>query len=200
MNQGVYDAMEDGFYLGFDAVEPTGKNIVVALDVSGSMTWPEHRVNGLASMTSREAAGAMALITARTEPNVHIQAFSHQLVEVDITKRDKLTSAMQKIDRIPMGGTDCALPMKWATRGRIPVDSFYIFTDAQTWAGGQHVHEALVEYRQKMNRDAKLVCVGFGASKMTIANPDDPGMLDVVGFDTATPAIMADFTKEGYGQ
>ena len=27
----------------------------------------------------------------------------------------------------------------------------------------------------------------------TIADPNDPGMLDVVGFDTAAPQLIADF-------
>jgi 60 kDa SS-A/Ro ribonucleoprotein len=31
----------------------------------------------------------------------------------------------------------------------------------------------------------------------SIADPDDAGMLDVVGFDTATPAVMADFVTDG---
>jgi len=29
----------------------------------------------------------------------------------------------------------------------------------------------------------------------SIADPDDGGMLDVVGFDTATPEIMSDFVR-----
>jgi 60 kDa SS-A/Ro ribonucleoprotein len=29
----------------------------------------------------------------------------------------------------------------------------------------------------------------------TIADPTDAGMLDVVGFDSAAPAIMADFAR-----
>ena len=29
----------------------------------------------------------------------------------------------------------------------------------------------------------------------TIADPNDAGMLDVVGFDTATPQLIADFAR-----
>jgi 60 kDa SS-A/Ro ribonucleoprotein len=29
----------------------------------------------------------------------------------------------------------------------------------------------------------------------SIADPDDAGMLDVIGFDTATPSLMADFIR-----
>ena len=38
-----------------------------------------------------------------------------------------------------------------------------------------------------------LVVVGMVANGFTIADPEDPGMLDIVGFDTATPAVVTGF-------
>jgi 60 kDa SS-A/Ro ribonucleoprotein len=46
-----------------------------------------------------------------------------------------------------------------------------------------------------MGRRAKLVVVGMTATSFTIADPSDAGMLDVVGFDTAAPQVMADFAR-----
>jgi 60 kDa SS-A/Ro ribonucleoprotein len=34
------------------------------------------------------------------------------------------------------------------------------------------------------------------ANPFSIADPNDAGMLDVVGFDTATPQIIAEFAKD----
>ena len=42
---------------------------------------------------------------------------------------------------------------------------------------------------------AKLVVVAMVSNGFTIADPDDAGMLDVVGFDSAAPALIADFAK-----
>jgi 60 kDa SS-A/Ro ribonucleoprotein len=42
-------------------------------------------------------------------------------------------------------------------------------------------------------RPARLIVVAMLANPFSIADPEDAGMLDVVGFDTATPAVMADF-------
>jgi len=202
----VSTALEDAFYLAFDAIEPTGKNIVAALDVSGSMgglnnAGFEGWCAGMEGISPMCAAAAMAMVTVRSEPNHEIQAFSHTLVPVDITERDRLATVVQKMGRIPMGGTDCSLPMKWAMQGKIPVDAFYVYTDSETWAGRNgHPHQVLEQYRQKMGRDAKLVVVGMTATDVSIANPNDPGMLDVVGFDTSAPAVMADFTRQGYGR
>ena len=42
---------------------------------------------------------------------------------------------------------------------------------------------------------AKLVVVGMVSNGFSIADPNDAGMLDAVGFDTATPAVIADFAR-----
>jgi len=40
---------------------------------------------------------------------------------------------------------------------------------------------------------AKLVVVAMTANDFTIADPDDAGMLDIVGFDPSTPQLIAEF-------
>lgn len=55
-------------------------------------------------------------------------------------------------------------------------------------------HEALKKYRTEMNiPDAKLVVCGMTSTGFTIADPTDPGMLDVVGFDSAVPDLVRSF-------
>jgi 60 kDa SS-A/Ro ribonucleoprotein len=48
-------------------------------------------------------------------------------------------------------------------------------------------------YRQKMGIAAKLVVVGMVSNGFSIADPNDAGMLDMVGFDTAAPNIISNF-------
>jgi 60 kDa SS-A/Ro ribonucleoprotein len=83
--------------------------------------------------------------------------------------------------------------MTWALRQRRPVDVFVVYTDNETWAGHIHPVQALRQYRDAMGIDAKLVVVGMTATQFTIADPADPGMLDVVGFDASVPDVMAHF-------
>jgi 60 kDa SS-A/Ro ribonucleoprotein len=73
------------------------------------------------------------------------------------------------------------------------VDVFAIYTDSETWAGKIHPAQALRQYREQMGIPAKLVVVGMVSNGFTIADPNDAGMMDVVGFDTATPQVMRDF-------
>lgn len=70
-----------------------------------------------------------------------------------------------------------------------------VYTDNETWAGNVHPYQALKDYRQASGRPAKLIVVGMTATGFTIADPRDAGMLDLVGFDTAAPAVMADFAR-----
>jgi 60 kDa SS-A/Ro ribonucleoprotein len=55
--------------------------------------------------------------------------------------------------------------------------------------------KALQAYRQQSGIDARLVVVGMVANGFTIADPTDRGMLDVVGFDTATPSVISTFAR-----
>jgi 60 kDa SS-A/Ro ribonucleoprotein len=41
----------------------------------------------------------------------------------------------------------------------------------------------------------RLVVVGMVSNGFSVADPTDPGMLDVVGFDTATPQLISDFAR-----
>ena len=43
--------------------------------------------------------------------------------------------------------------------------------------------------------DARLVVVGMVSNGFSIADQSDPGMLDVVGFDTPTPQLIFDFAR-----
>jgi 60 kDa SS-A/Ro ribonucleoprotein len=79
---------------------------------------------------------------------------------------------------------------------KIDVDTFVVYTDSETWAGRNHPVEALRKYRSKMGIPAKLIVVGLEGNPFTIADPKDAGMLDVVGFDSAAPQIMADFARD----
>ena len=92
------------------------------------------------------------------------------------------------------GSTDCAQPMLYAMKNRIPIDVFIIYTDNDTWIGDVHPFEALQDYRREMNLpDAKLIVCAMTSSGFTIADPSDPGMLDIVGFDSSAPQIITNF-------
>lgn len=189
----IVDALVEMFYLGFDAVEPTGKNFLLGVDVSGSMSWTQCAG---APITCWEAAVVMAMVAARTEPNTHILGFCDRPVELGITAKDTLASAAEKAQKDNFGSTDCAAVMQWAIDHDIDVDCFCIYTDGQTWAGSEHPVQALQRYRHETGRPAKLAAFQMEGNSFSIADPADAGMMDFSGFDTSVPPILADFVLQ----
>lgn len=219
----IVDALDAAFYLAFQAIEPSGKNVLLALDVSGSMD--SGTIAGCPGLTPRVASAAMAMVTARAEKTWHAVAFTApgyggpnfrgygtsgfgyggmhgggntSLTVLDISPRERLDDLCEKMRKLPLGGTDCALPMLYAAGENLDVDCFCIYTDSETWANPQiHPFQALKAYRSKSGRAAKLAVVGMTATEFSIADPSDAGMLDFVGFDTAAPMLLADFARGG---
>ena len=200
----VVDALDAAFYLSFASVVPTGKRTMLALDVSGSMG---SLVLGLEGLTCREGSVAMALVTAATEPRHFFTAFTtgsyasqwggatSGLSTLAISPRQRLDDVVQAVSGLPFGGTDCALPMVEAAKHGWMVDVFVVYTDNETWAGSIHPAQALRQYRERTGIPAKLVVVGMASNGFTIADPNDAGMLDVVGFDAAAPQLIGDFAR-----
>ena len=189
----IVDALDAAFYATFQNVEPCNKPVLLALDVSGSMGGGS--VAG-SCLTPREASAAMALVTAATEEEYHIMGFSNRFVPLNISPRMRLDDVVKRISNRPFEATDCALPMIWARENEVNVSAFITYTDSETWAGNIHPAQALRQYRSEFVGDAKAVVVGMTSNGFTLADPNDRGMLDVVGFDTTAPAVIADFVRE----
>lgn len=189
----VVNALDGAFYRAFGNVEVTGKRWALGLDVSGSMGCGQ--IAGMPGITPAVGTAAMAMVTAAVEKQTWISAFSTRLVDVDLSPKMRLDAVIKKLYGITMGGTDCALPMVQAKKRKIPVDVFVVYTDNETWHGKVHPAAALRAYREAMGIPAKLIVVGMVSNKFSIADPDDAGMLDIVGFDTAAPGLMAQFAK-----
>ena len=190
----IVDALNDAFYKSFDNVEPTGKRIVIGLDVSSSMDWGG--INGMPYLTPRDGACAMAMVTFRTEDQCAVMAFAHEFRRLKISPGQRLDDVIAHCRHLDFGGTDCSLPITWALEKKIKADAFVIYTDNETWAGKIHPAQALVQYRRKMDIPAKLIVVGMAANEFSIADPMDGGMMDVVGFDTAAPTVIGDFIAD----
>jgi len=189
----VKDALEDAFYKSFNYVESTGANYMLGIDVSGSMTWSD--ICGIPNLLPSEGAAAMAMTIARSEKNYEIRGFCHELVDLKITARDSLNSALNKTRNLSFGGTDCALPMIWAQKNKVPVDAFVVITDNETWRGDVKPAKALRNYRQAMGIGSKLIVIGMTATEFTVADPNDGGMVDIAGFDANCPRIISDFVQ-----
>jgi 60 kDa SS-A/Ro ribonucleoprotein len=187
----IIDSLDAAFYLAFPNVVPAGKRTLVGLDVSGSM---DSSQAGIGRLTARDVCVAMSMIQVATEPDVEVVAFSTTLMKLPFAKGQRLADVIRFTQGLPFNSTDCSLPMAYALRERKNIDTFVVYTDNET-NSGIHPHQALERYRRELVPDAKLVVAATAPTRFTIADPSDGGMLDVVGFDSNVPALIADFSR-----
>lgn len=119
-------------------------------------------------------------------------AFSDTFLDLQLQASDTLQQALKKSSDLPFSGTDCSLIMTYAGSRGLKVDCFIVITDNDTWSGVMHASEALKQYRRASGiKDARLlVLASSGDLSQSIADPDDPLMLDIPGMDSGVPEIM----------
>lgn len=190
-NSNVKDAIEEAMYLCFQSVQPTNKRIMIGLDVSGSMDM--HKISDGSDLSCREAAVLLTMVTAFVEQNCSIYGFSNTLIPLSINPTQTLFTNIATVNSLEFGHTNPGLLIEKALSENIPVDAFIIYTDNES-NHGHHPSVLLKQYRQRTGINSKFITVGMtGHLSATVADPKDPGMLDIVGFDTATPKVISSF-------
>lgn len=192
--QAVIGAVEQTFIASMENVDPCNKRFVIGVDVSPSMDFGE--INGIPGLTPRIMAAVTALIIMKKETRVFCGGFADTFAEIPMNSGSSPRQARKAMQEMRgFQGTDAAIPIQHAMDNNIPADCFVIITDNETWSGNRHPTEALNEYRKKMGVPAKLISVGLTATRSSIADPADPGQLDVVGCTPDLLSIITGFAK-----
>ncbi|XP_046844132.1 60 kDa SS-A/Ro ribonucleoprotein-like isoform X2 [Xenia sp. Carnegie-2017] len=191
-NVQITKALEKAFYLSFKNVESTGKRYILAIDVRGSVR--SKGCIGASSMRPDVFSAAMSLITAQTENHYIYVTLGQKTFPINISRNMNLDEVLNIYNEVPMEETDCAQPMLYAIDNNLKIDVFIAYTNSETHYGDVHPREALKKYRHHSGiHDAKLIVVAMTSNDVAIADPDDPGMLDIAGFDSAAPQVMREF-------
>ncbi|KAA8587363.1 hypothetical protein FQN60_016225 [Etheostoma spectabile] len=189
----ILQAMDSAFYKSFMNVEPVGKRIVVAVDVSTSLS---SIVPGT-SISTAVAAAAIAMIFARTEADTHVLAYSEgALVPCSVCADMTLAQATFELVKIPGGSTDCTLPITWATENGKAVDVFIILTNNPLCTFTASPVESLKKHRQKSGANSKLVVCGLTSIGHAIADTEDRGLLSICGFDLGALTVIRDLAQD----
>lgn len=188
VNQNIVDALNEAYHFALDNVTPTGKTFLVALDVSGSMNTPVTKT----SLTASQLGCVLAVTMAKTEKNLEVIGFDTELRKIPVGRTTTIESAVKAA--VNGGGTDCAVPFKYALENKIKYDAIVILTDSETWAGRTHGTELLEQYRRRINKDVKVVEIAMTSTPHTTL-PNDPNLLRVVGFDSGVVQVINEFLK-----
>jgi 60 kDa SS-A/Ro ribonucleoprotein len=133
------------------------------------------------------------MILKKVEPNLEINGFSKKFIPLQISPLLSLESNMKNISNLPFNNTDCSIPMLNAIEKRKEIDVFIIITDNETNCNSINPCDALKQYRGDFGINAKLIVVAMAANKFSIADPNDPYMLDVCGFSPETFDAIQEF-------
>lgn len=187
-HQPIVDALETMLDLSYDAVEPSNKRLLVALDVSGSMT---NRQISNFNLTPAEVGTMLLLTLLKTESNVEPLLFTDKYIKCNVGKRDSFETALKKTHI--SGGTDCSIPFKHLLKTDLNVDAVILLSDYQTWAGDQHPAEAFYEYRRRVNSNTKGIGIGMVANEFSLFPNTDFNSLNICGFDLSVIDLMKKF-------
>jgi 60 kDa SS-A/Ro ribonucleoprotein len=195
---GIMGALEEAWEISLGGITPTGKRLLLAIDSSGSMTYPMSMSGS--DMGSRfSVANALALTLLRTEPNAHVINVDTRHHPSQLTRGSGLAYAMSL--EPSGGGTDMAVPLRWAKSAGFTVDGVVILTDTETWAGRSHPQEELDRYRRTMNPDTRAITVAMESSGGALydyyaaRNKPQEGVLDVAGLDASLPQLVNAFIR-----
>lgn len=190
VNQNVVDALQDTYELALKAIVPTGKKILIGVDVSPSM---ETAVNGM-QLTAMQVAIVLATTMLKSEKNAELICFDTRIVPPTFGRRTSIDEVLKF--HANGNGTDCAQPLVYAANKLESYDAILILTDTETWAGRKHGFEVLESYRKNVNRDVKVIEVASVATGYSTMPGDDKNILRVVGFDASVMNVINKYLTE----
>lgn len=192
-NNGVLETLDKAFYKSFETSPAAGKRTLIGVDVSPSMSSGYAALNGL---TAAEISIVLAMKILLTEPSSMAVGFANEIRELGIQRGDSLKTAMDRgraLSRM-WGSTNPGALIEFAGRQKLEVDTFVVITDNEV-NSGRHVKHLLDQYRSKTGIPAKLCVLATSVTNMSIADPSDPGMLDIAGFGADVPALLTEFSR-----
>ena len=199
----VIDALDSAFERSFTGAPQTNQRYYLGIDVSGSMNSGEvgrrprtHAQYGRRSHGHGDSPPGTQLLHGRVRWPQH-QIWAGKDGAPSHLRQRQHPRRHEEDPIHDLRGHGLRPPDVDAMNQKINVDTFIILTDNETWAGKIHPAEALRQYRVKSGIPAKLVVVAMVSNGFSIADPNDGGMLDVVGFDAAAPQLIADFATGG---
>ncbi|XP_060591227.1 uncharacterized protein LOC132746167 [Ruditapes philippinarum] len=192
VNQNICRALNEAFYRSFNTVQSSKKRFLIAISGSEHM---DTKCTICPTINYKQAAAVMMMLTIRTEEKCKIVGFSDGLKELTIEKNDKLEIVSQKISELKAGETDVSIPVRWALEEKKKFDVFIVYSDNDK-TKCHNASEALTEYQKEMEiPEAKLIVVSLLSTDNTIADDQNPFILNIVGFDKNAAVIMQKFAN-----
>lgn len=197
-NPKIIEALTQLLESSFKLLVPTGMRYLVVVDTRASML--QGKCWQCSSVPPLLAATLLTMSLVKVERDVTVMAFGiGAIVPVELTKEMSLQQAHDKLKEIPSTTMELSQPLTWATTSVKKVDVFIIITDNHLRGVNSKPCDALKEYRSVVDMpNTKFVTVALATQDFKVAHPDDPGMLDIAGFDGKVPRVIEAFSRGAF--
>ena len=199
----IQSALHDAMELSVQNVPKLRGQVVVAPDVSGSMSGAVTGYRKGATTATRfvDVAGLVSAAVLRRNPSATVLPFEVRVRETRLEPRDTIMTNARRLAEQWGGGTNCAAPLDWLlAKGRAP-DLVIMVSDNQSWAHAAYGNNGTVmmqawEKLKQRNPKAKLVCIDIAPYGTTQAKERED-VLNIGGFsDTVFDQIAAFASSE----
>lgn len=196
--QAVNNALHDALEASVNNVPDLG-DVVICIDVSGSMTSP---INGMGPKTSNttcaHVAAMIGAVLARKNRNAEVLGWDTNVYKLPLNPNDSVMTNVQKC-RFNGGGTDSSCALKYLNSTSAKHDLVLYISDNQSWYGSSYGCTGMAaewqNYRQR-NKKAKLACINIQPYGNTQV-PDGLGVINIGGFNDEVFNVLRRFTT-GY--
>ena len=201
----IRDALQDAMELSIDNVPEFKGQILVCMDMSGSMGSPitgGSMYGGKPASTIRcvDVAGLVASSIARKNRSAEIWTFESTAKKVTLNPRDTVITNTDKLARAG-GGTNISAPMVAFNQAKTKADAVIYVSDNESWIDGgcSWSGTALAsewEVFKKRNPQARMVCIDLTPrNNSQIKTRKD--VLQVGGFGDQVFDVVASFLEHG---
>lgn len=113
-----------------------GKQVIVLLDVSGSMSSPVTGYRGTATTKIRcvDVAAMVAAALVKANPNAVVIPFeSHVITDFTLNPRDSVATMAQTLAQFNGGGTNCGAALQFCVSRQLKADLIVFISDNESW-------------------------------------------------------------------
>ncbi|MFD1296157.1 RNA-binding protein [Lysobacter gummosus] len=198
----IVAALQDAMEIATGQVPALQGGVVVAVDVSGSMSASitGYRKGATSKVRCVDVAALIAACIQRTHAAARVMPFDTEVRGLRLNPRDSVTTQAAQLASLCGGGTAVSAPLAQLNREKAKVDLLVMVSDNESWrdtrSGGATA--TMREWAQIKARcpDARLVCIDLQptATSQTVESPD---VLHIGGFSDAVFDLLAVYAAQG---
>ena len=199
----IRDALHDAMELAVANAPPIPGNVVVCVDVSGSMQSPVtgYRVAGTTKVRCIDVAALVAAAVLRKNPRARVIPFEQDVVpagRLTLEPRDTIFTNADRLASIGGGGTNCSAPLALLEREGAHVDLVIYVSDNESWVdrGYRPFTGVSAEWANIKRRcpNARMVCIDLTPNTTTQA-AERPDSVNVGGFSDDVFSLIATIAR-----